>query len=82
MSDGGGGGGSRGRDHQTVEPQITQILTKIYQILIKMLKITKIHVQNFQECHFSRIKKSNVKIISRNAIFSELKNPMPYKSTV
>ena len=41
--------GSRGKDNQTEEPQVTQILSTI-------IKIVKIHVENFWEHHFLKIK--------------------------
>ena len=38
-----------------------QILNKSDQILTIYVKNYKIHVENFQECHFLKIKKSKVK---------------------
>ena len=38
-----------------------QILTKSAQILIIYVKKHQTHVENFQKCHFLKIKKSNVK---------------------
>ena len=56
---------------------IWQILTKFEQILTTHVKNDQIHVEKIQECHFLRFKKSKIKRVSNNVIFSEFKNPAP-----